>query len=197
MTRQNNLWSDNILKAQTHFVAEGYTVFHDALSNTKCADYATRIIDAEKKGKCVKDQQCPTSSAHYGLFDDLLVSLKPIMEGVSGKVLYPTYSYARIYKPGEVLEKHTDRPSCEISCTMTLAYKGDDLWPIFFKKRNGKDSEVIIPVGSFAAYMGMELQHWRKKYKQGKQQIQVFLHYVDALGKYSDHAFDKRRGLNV
>lgn len=197
MTHQNNIWSADIIKAQTNFVAEGYALFHNAIDAKQCVDYANRILDADKKGKCVKDQQCPTSMAHYGLFDDLLVSIKPIMEGVSGKSLYPTYSYARIYTPGETLEKHTDRPSCEISCTMTLAYKGDDIWPIFFKRRNGKDSEVIIPVGSLTAYMGMELLHWRKKYKQGKQQIQVFLHYVDAMGPHTNFIFDRRRNLNV
>jgi hypothetical protein len=31
--------------------------------------------------------------------------------------LIPTYSYARIYKKGDVLHRHKDRFSCEISTT--------------------------------------------------------------------------------
>ena len=34
-----------------------------------------------------------------------------------GKEVLPTYSYARLYTEGEILSKHKDRPSCEISVT--------------------------------------------------------------------------------
>jgi len=191
------IWSDEILRAHNLFNQNGYAMFHNAISRAECIEYSKRIKEAKKKGQCGHDPQCPISSANYSLFDDLLLKIKPIIEGISGKTLYPTYSYARIYKPGELLKKHTDRPSCQISCTLTLSYKGDDIWPIFFTSRTGKDAEIIIPEGSLVAYMGIELPHWRKKYKQGKEQIQVFLHYVDALGEHKDYVFDGRGKLNV
>jgi hypothetical protein len=45
--------------------------------------------------------------------------------------LNPTYAYARIYKKGDILHRHKDRFSCEISTTLNLG--GDD-WPIFIEK---------------------------------------------------------------
>ena len=43
----------------------------------------------------------------YGniLFDSLLEKIKPIMEDNTNTKLMPTYSYARIYNKGNVLEK--------------------------------------------------------------------------------------------
>jgi hypothetical protein len=37
-------------------------------------------------------------------FDKLLEDLLPHFEAACGKRLYPTYSYARLYKPGEELK---------------------------------------------------------------------------------------------
>jgi hypothetical protein len=56
---------------------------------------------------------------------NLLEDLLPHFEKACGKRLYPTYSYARLYKPGEELKKHKDRPACEISATITLGFEGD------------------------------------------------------------------------
>ena len=53
------------------------------------------------------------------------------MEKLTGLKLYPAYTYARIYKKGDdVLKRHKDRFSCEISTTMNLG--GDD-WPIYLR----------------------------------------------------------------
>lgn len=185
-----NIWSADILKAREQFMAHGYALFSNALPD--CGIYSARMMLAVKEGQCNLDPQCPLSPARYGLFDDILLKLKPVIEGISGLSLYPTYSYARVYSPGEVLEKHTDRPSCEISCTLTLSYEGDDIWPIYFSEQ-----AVKIPVGSLVAYRGLDLLHWRDAYVEGRQQVQVFLHYVNAAGIYADHIFDKRRVLNV
>ena len=50
----------------------------------------------------------------------------------TGLKLNPTYSYARIYKKGDVLHRHKDRFSCEISTTMNL---GGDEWPIYIEAK--------------------------------------------------------------
>ena len=66
------------------------------------------------------DPQVPDTYSHYGdiVMDTLLEKLQPRLEAESGLELSPTYSYARIYKNGDVLKRHTDRYSCEISSTM-------------------------------------------------------------------------------
>jgi hypothetical protein len=46
--------------------------------------------------------------------ETLLQRMKPVMEEATNLKLIETYSYARIYKKGDILHRHKDRPSCEI-----------------------------------------------------------------------------------
>jgi hypothetical protein len=75
------------------------------------------------------DPQAPETYSHYAdvAMETLLQKVKPIMEEKTGLKLVETYSYARLYKKGDVLKRHKDRFSCEISTTMNL---GGDPWPI-------------------------------------------------------------------
>ena len=88
------------------------------------------------------DEQVPNTYSHYSdiAMETLLMAVQPKMEKLTGLKLNPTYSYARIYKKGDILERHKDRFSCEISTTMNLG--GDD-WPIYLE--NTKN--VGIPDG--------------------------------------------------
>jgi hypothetical protein len=76
------------------------------------------------------DQQIPNTYSHYAdpVMETLLVKVLPVMAQETGLQLVPTYSYARIYKNGDTLHRHKDRPSCEISTTINL---GGEPWPIF------------------------------------------------------------------
>jgi hypothetical protein len=68
------------------------------------------------------DQQVPNTYSHYAdmVMETLLVKMLPVMASETGLDLVPTYSYARIYKHGDILKRHKDRPSCEISTTLNL-----------------------------------------------------------------------------
>ena len=79
-----------------------------------------------------KDEQIPDTYSQYGniAMETLLLKCQPQMEKVTGLKLYPAYTYARIYKKGDILKRHKDRFSCEISTTMNLG--GDD-WPIYLE----------------------------------------------------------------
>ena len=68
------------------------------------------------------DQQVPNTYSHYAdiAMETLLMRTLPVMEKKTGLKLNPTYSYARIYKTGDVLHRHKDRFSCEISTTLNL-----------------------------------------------------------------------------
>jgi hypothetical protein len=105
--------------------------------------------------------------------------------------MLPTYSYARYYRKGETLEKHTDRPACEVSITLHL---GSDRtpWPIYFTKPNGEVVSVELKAGQAVIYLGIISEHWRDEFK-GQEYVQVFLHYVRSRGEYADHYFDKVR----
>jgi len=162
------------------------------------------------------DPQCPKSKSIRDsvTFDKLLVDLLPHFEQASGLKLLPTYAYARWYEPGEVLKIHRDRPSCEVSATLTLDFEGD-VWPIYIGKPSDNPtntsrvdehdntvyaddvSELKMKVGDAMLYRGCEMYHWRDEYKEGKWQAQVFLHYVDANGPHKEWIYDKRGKLNL
>ena len=75
------------------------------------------------------DEKVPKTLSHYGdmVMETLLQEVKPVMEKHTGLKLSETYSY-RIYKNGDVLHRHKDRYSCEISTTLNL---GGESWPIY------------------------------------------------------------------
>jgi len=138
-----------------------------------------------------KDEQIPNTYSIYGdpVFDTLLMKVLPIMNKETGLEVVPTYSYARIYKKGDILHKHKDRPSCEISTTLNL---GGDPWPIFLE---GK--QVDLDVGDMLIYEGCKLEHWREPF-EGEHCGQVFLHYNDANGQFKDiNIFDGRDKLGT
>jgi len=138
------------------------------------------------------DQLVEKSFSWYGAYvsESLLKFLHPKVEKVTGKTLYPTYSYGRIYYPNAEMPKHTDRPSCEYSTTLTLMVDPEP-WEIWFTDFKNESKPISLNVGDMCVYQGTKLEHWREPYK-GTKQIQVFLHYVEVDGPYSDHKFDKR-----
>ena len=77
-----------------------------------------------------EDQQIPNTYSQYSDFfmETLMMKVLPIMQQYTDMTLVPTYSYTRIYKKGDILKRHSDRPSCEISTTLHL---GGDPWTIF------------------------------------------------------------------
>jgi len=120
------------------------------------------------------DEQVPNTFSIYGdpLMETLLLYIKPKMIKATGLNFYQTYSYARTYKSGDILKKHKDRPSCEISTTLFL---GGDKWPIYLN--NGKkDIKINLKEGDMLIYKGCDLEHWREPFN-GEVCVQTFLHY--------------------
>jgi hypothetical protein len=157
------------------------------------------------------DDQVPNTYSHYSdiAMETLLLAVQPIMEKQTGLKLIPTYSYARIYKKGDILHRHKDRFSCEISTTLNL---GGDKWPIYIEPNpkmgeivggsvyvsdNTKGIKVDLKPGDMLVYRGNLLEHWREEFK-GQDCVQVFLHYNNAATKGAkDNIFDKRKHLGL
>ena len=181
------------------FDKNGYVHLKSFLDEDNCKELTDELNKYVLHGETTKDEQCPTSEAIHGTptFDKLLEDLLPHFEKVCGKQLYPTYSYARLYKHGEELKVHKDRPACEISATLTLGYSGKQ-WAIYMGDHKDKtnSSEIIMEVGDAVLYRGMEKWHWREKF-EGDWQAQVFLHYVDANGPHAKEKYDGRKSLNI
>ena len=139
--------------------------------------------------------QVPLS--HYVYADPLIESLAtlshPKKEKITGLELLPTYTYFRLYKPGDTLKPHTDRESCEVSVTICLGwdYKGvanDYRWPIYIE-----GTRVDLDIGDAAIYKGLDVEHWRDEFiaYEDSWHAQAFLHYVDKNGPNAEHIWDQ------
>ena len=145
---------------------------------------------------CWGDSQAPNAYSHYGdlAMETILFLLKEKMEKETNLKLNETYSYARIYGKGDILEKHKDRFSCEVSTTLNL---GGDMWPIYLKDTKGKEIEVKLNPTDMLIYSGCELEHWRNQF-EGNDCVQVFLHYNDISGKNAEgNRYDNRLHLGL
>jgi hypothetical protein len=149
------------------------------------------FLSGEKNPYIFGDDQTQNSfSISYALcFESLSLILNQKMNEVTGLKLFPTYTYARIYYNGAILDPHIDRASCEYSTTICI--DSTDLWDFYIKGRDEKTRIIKLNPGDMCVYSGCELEHWREPYN-GQKQMQCFLHYVNSNGPYKDFKFDKR-----
>jgi len=144
-------------------------------------------------------EQIPHTYSCYSdiVMETLMLKCQPIMEKTTGLKLTPAYTYARIYKYGDVLKRHKDRFSCEVSTTL---YLGGEEWPIYLEpsgKEGLKGIKVDLKPGDMLVYSGCEVEHWREKFK-GKECIQAFLHYNNQKTPGAkENMFDKRPHLGL
>jgi hypothetical protein len=167
-----------------------YIYIKNFISSERSYELAKEFIRFTKENNINNDTQVQNSQAHYNHIDflELLCEKTPEVSKFLGETVLPTYSYARVYKNGATLEKHTDRHACEISLTINLS--GDESWPIWIKTPDGKEVSLDLESGDAMLYLGYQAEHWRKQY-QGKEYVQVFLHYVKSRGENSWAVFDK------
>jgi len=178
------------------FRRQGYAVvprlIEPALADYFCSYVHTKFASLLLSGG---DLQVPNTPGGYGdpAFDGLLEYLRPRVEERSGLALYPTYSYFRFYKRGDVLKRHRDRPACEISVSLNIGQTPAEPWPIFVEGDAGPYAAQLVP-GDALLYRGCDCYHWREAY-QGGRLVQVFLHYVDREGPHAGEKFDGRTTL--
>ena len=145
------------------------------------------------------DEQAPNTYSHYSdvAMETLLQQVKPVIEKHIGLKLSETYSYARIYKTGDVLARHKDRYSCEVSTTLNL---GGDPWPLYLDptgKKGQAGIKIDLKPGDMLLYSGCDLEHWREEFR-GKDCAQVFLHYNKKGSKRAkENYLDKRPVLGA
>jgi hypothetical protein len=190
------------------FKEELYEVVQGAISQEMCThlDLEFELLrkltylasgKTEDEAFAFSDQQVANSFCHYSAlcYEALSLQLRPKIEEVTGKLLYPTYTYARIYYRGATMDRHTDRPSCEYSATINISIDPEP-WEIWFENLKGEHKAIYLNPGDMIVYKGDTLPHWRTEYK-GNRQNQAFLHYVDKKGKYRDYKYDHRIFLGL
>lgn len=155
------------------------------------------VLEREAAGTMGSDPDWPGTPVAYGdvVMEHMLERLRPQVEAASGRRLFPTYSYLRLYKHGNALKPHRDRPACEISLSLNIGQEPPVVWPLWMRGSSGPQAVALQP-GDAVLYRGVELEHWRDGY-EGVRAAQVFLHYVDQDGPYADEKFDKRDALGV
>ncbi len=180
------------METTNSFQRYGYRVVRNFLQRDICDKFTNYVFDMHEKGSLIRDALCPKSNAGYGLppLDYALQKFTKNISSITGLDVLPTYSYTRIYRPGEVLPKHKDRNACEVSITLTLGYKSDTIWPIYLKANN-RDVKVSLDVGDMVIYRGIDIPHWRNSF-QGEWHVQAFFHYVDSNGPHKECYMDNR-----
>lgn len=152
-------------------------------------------------GGILKDTQSPGSYSFYSdpLIETIMDSATEAIAKEVGEELFPTYSYTRLYFMGEELKNHRDRPSCQLSATLSLGIpEGESPCPIYFCDNPEKENahEIILNPGDLCIYKGCDLWHWRPPFTQ-TWSLQSFIHYVFANGEYKDHKWDDRPYLGI
>lgn len=149
-----------------------------------------------RKGDWIEEYEGADAASKFFCYADplteaVLLAAQPEVEKLCGKELFPTYSYSRVYQPGDELKAHVDRPACEISVTVNIANKGT-LSPIYMEYGGNAPVACTLFPGDAVVYKGCEASHWRDKTLDGQLTVQFMLHYVDKHGPNAAHAKDKR-----
>lgn len=135
-----------------------------------------------------------------------LWGMTPAISALLGKELLPTYSYFRIYRRGDVCRVHSDRPSCEVSMSLTLAYSDGTPWALEMGSEHLAEprpvvnddfgaephAAVAMAAGDAVLYQGVHRRHGRTTPNPNRWSAHAFLHWVDRQGPYADKSFDGR-----
>jgi hypothetical protein len=103
--------------------------------------------------------------------------------------LVPSYSYLRLYRPGDRLPAHRDRPACEITVSTSLA--ADPQWPLQILV-GAHVVEYCPPPRGAVVFRGHELLHWRDALSGERPIAHVLFHYVQRHGLCRSWAYDRR-----
>jgi len=180
------------MRAREEFFSQGSLVIKDVVNQELAKFLTLTMMRAPLYGRPIDDSQVPNTLGrldHEYVLETLHEKVWPYLENLIECELLPTYAYGRVYANGNILEKHRDRPSCEISLTVQLARTHHYAWPIFMGNKRYDLAE-----GDGVLYLGCDIEHWREKcdgpadYRSG----QAFFHFVKADGQYTEWADDKR-----
>ena len=181
---------------------KGCTLVTSFLDEETTATVSRYMQNKAKRNPFVAEGLDTVNSEYFWYADPLIEMLLENnisrLERLSGKELYPTYSYARIYSKKDVLKPHVDRGACEYSVSIHIGKSGEDS-PLYIENNFGKIEKHILNPGDAVVYKGVSSLHWREPLADTDTlfNAQVMLHYVDKHGEYSDCRFDNRDELGL
>jgi hypothetical protein len=181
-----------------NFAKSGYALLRNLVPEALRSFLYEYALKTARNGRLQPgDSSVPGTPCCYSdpFMESFLEMLQPRIEANSGYKLYPTYSYFRVYKHGDILKRHEDRFSCEVSVTASLGYAAEEPWPIWMEV-DGVAKSFSLEAGDALLYKGIAIPHWRDRF-MGEHAVQTFLHYVDQDGPHRDWKYDKRKGLTT
>ena len=163
----------------------------------------TRAFTA--RGPLLSKDAIEVYALQYPPMLSFLWGLTPRIALATGCDLLPTYAYFRLYQKGDICRVHSDRSACEHSLSLTIAYGDDIAWPLsvadapvavpqpVVSSDFGTDSygSVAMQPGDGVLYQGVHRRHGRLDPNPNAWSAHLFLHWVDAHGRYRDQAFDR------
>jgi hypothetical protein len=161
----------------------------------------------EKNHSLLKRSAIELYGYHYTPLLTLLWGMTPAIEVLLGRPLLPSYSYFRIYRQGDVCRVHSDRQSCEVSLSLTLAYGDGKPWalematdhlaepkPVVTDDFGGEPYQaVLMAPGDAVLYQGVHRRHGRVTPNPNSWSAHLFLHWVDPEGPYKTFQGDGRQ----
>lgn len=171
-------------------IKDGYILVHNFIDMNKAIELGKEFKEYVEKNNLSGDSQVNDSYCclNYISFLELLCDKTSEVSSLIGETVLPTYTYARVYKKSNILERHIDRNACEVS--LTVHFYGDQSWKFYIKANDGEIKEIILNPGDALLYFGCENEHWRNEY-EGEYYVQCFLHYVKSRGNNHNCYFDR------
>jgi hypothetical protein len=196
---------------------DGYATIRGLIPPEVAANLFKQIqIDLKAAGKSFetfakthplsKQPTADISGHFYRPLTTFLWGLTPIIGELTGADVLPSYDYFRIYQKDDICRVHSDRPSCEHSVSLTLAYSDGAAWPLEVGSKR-VDSEgpcfddwadepfasIEMQPGDAVLYRGIDLRHGRTRPNPNRWSAHLFLFWVERGGEFAQHAFDEER----
>ena len=177
------------------------SVTRSMLDNEATLPKETKGTDSGKSGDYGTDADKTSKVTDTQILHDIGIKILPTVEKIAFRCLYPTYVYARLYRPGFILPKHRDRPSCEHSLTVTMGYGGrDKVWPFYALPHpsSTKNESVYLDLemGDAWYYKGAYSPHGREMLTEGWQ-VQAFFHYIETNGEIYKRAIEQGYNMSI
>jgi hypothetical protein len=205
------------MRIEGDYQKDGYATIRGLIPPEVASHLFTQLqLDLAAAGKSFETfaqtqalSQKPTieiSGHFYRPLTTFLWGLTPTIAELTGADVLPSYDYFRIYQKDDICRVHSDRPSCEHSLSLTLAYSDSIPWPLEVGsvRVSGEDpcvedfgdephTAVAMQPGDAVLYRGIDLRHGRTMPNPNAWSAHLFLFWVERGGQFAQHAFDAER----
>jgi hypothetical protein len=173
-----------IATASARLAADGYAPIPGVLHPFHLGELRLHVRRLARLGRMRDgDGQTPLRWVRY---DDAALRVfhrefAGLVSAVAGEPVKPSYVYTAVYHDGAELPKHTDRPQCWYTMSVSVDCLPDPYhevpWPLELDAPSGQVS-AYQALGDGLVFTGMEIPHARPPLPTGLTVASAFFHYV-------------------